>query len=50
MIKREIKCPKCQKTLVHSYSTAILEIICKCGCHIKLKHYEKKDGITNGNH
>lgn len=37
MIKEQVKCPKCNKVLIRGYSTAVLQVYCKCGKVIDLR-------------
>lgn len=43
MIKRQVKCPRCGKVLLRSYSTAIRSITCSCGNTIDMKKFHKED-------
>jgi hypothetical protein len=43
MIKEQVKCPRCGKVLLRSYSTAVTSVRCKCGYTIDLKHMEERD-------
>ena len=44
MIKKDLKCPRCGKTLLRGYSMAVLSVTCKCGCCTDLKHPDKNGG------
>ena len=37
MIKKDLKCPRCGKTLLRGYSMAVVAVTCKCGAHIDIK-------------
>lgn len=43
MIKEQVKCPRCGKVLLRSYSTAVTSVRCKCGYMLDLKHMEVRD-------
>lgn len=43
VIKRQVKCPRCGKVLLRSYSTAIRSITCSCGYYINMKKFHKED-------
>ena len=42
MIKNDLKCPKCGKTLLRAYSMAVRSVTCKCGRTIDLKFIVKE--------
>ncbi len=42
MIKEQVKCPKCGKVLLRGYSTAVTQVICKCGKTIDVKKNFRK--------
>ena len=44
MIKKDLKCPRCGKTLLRGYSMAVSSVTCKCGCCTDLKHPDKNGG------
>ncbi len=37
MIKKDLKCPQCGKTLLRLYGTAVRAVKCTCGYHLDLK-------------
>ena len=37
MIKKDLKCPQCGKTLLRLYGTAVRSVTCACGCSVDLK-------------
>lgn len=37
MIKRQVKCPRCGKSLLRGYTTAVTGVMCTCGQYINLK-------------
>lgn len=45
MIKKDLKCPKCGKTLLRGYSAAIYSVSCRCGGTIYLKDNGKVDMV-----
>jgi hypothetical protein len=38
MVKQDLKCPRCGKRLLRSYSFHIKSITCSCGCRMNLMH------------
>ena len=42
MIKKDLKCPQCGKTLLRLYGTAVRAVKCTCGYRLDLK--EKGQG------
>ena len=42
MIKKDLKCPKCGKSLLRMYSTSIVAVTCKCGCIVNLRRDKKQ--------
>ena len=49
MIKKDLKCPKCGKTLLRGYSATIYSVVCKCGGNIYLKDNGKIDTVDSYN-
>lgn len=43
MVKKDLRCPKCNKVLLRGYSGNIDEVHCKCGCIIPIKDNGKID-------
>jgi DNA-directed RNA polymerase subunit RPC12/RpoP len=45
MIKKDLKCPQCGKTLLRLYGTAVRAVKCTCGYRLDLKAKESgKEG------
>lgn len=46
MIKKDLKCPQCGKTLLRLYGTAVRSVTCACGCSVDLKQKQpqRKEG------
>ena len=42
MIKKDLKCPRCGKTLLRLYGTAIHSVRCTCGFWLDLKEKPKR--------
>ena len=42
MIKKDLKCPQCGKTLLRLYGTAVRGVTCACGCSVDLKQKQQK--------
>ena len=45
MIKKDLKCPRCGKTLIRGYSTSVAYIMCRCGAEINLKENGRIDAM-----
>ncbi len=45
MVKKDLRCPNCNKVLLRGYSGNIDEVRCKCGCVIPIKDNGKVDTI-----
>lgn len=45
MIKRELRCPRCGKTLLRLYGTALHRVECTCGYPVDLKTKEHGEEV-----
>lgn len=45
MIKRELRCPRCGKTLLRLYGTALRRVECTCGYPVDLKTKEHGEEV-----
>ena len=45
MIKRELRCPRCGKTLLRLYGTALRRVECTCGYLVDLKTKEHGEEV-----
>lgn len=41
MIKKDLKCPQCGKTLLRLYGTAVRAVKCTCGYRLDLKEKDR---------
>lgn len=42
MLKKDLKCPQCGKTLLRLYGTAVRTVTCRCGYRLELKKHQEK--------
>lgn len=42
MIKKDLKCPQCGKTLLRLYGAAVRSVTCACRCSVDLKQKQQK--------
>lgn len=42
MLKKDLKCPQCGKTLLRLYGAAVRTVTCRCGYHLTLKKHAMK--------
>lgn len=47
MIKRELRCPRCGKTLLRLYGTALRRVECTCGYLVDLKTKEHGEEVRH---
>ena len=45
MIKKDLKCPQCGKTLLRLYGTALRRVECTCGYPVDLKTKEHGEEV-----
>jgi hypothetical protein len=42
MLKKDLKCPQCGKTLLRLYGIAVHAVTCRCGYKLELKKHTPK--------